>query len=288
MAEHSETKVVAAVNDALPSEVIAHHGWLTRSARLVLRIEGTKLKDKGLRVLWTVMPAGHVETIHDVVYSDEEGFMTYIFPQWISAEHAKKFLETPYVWEEEDGRFALAQIWPVKVNMEFADSFMRWTRDPPPKLFPVKATEKAKQAFGKALERFLGQSVMDMIQYVYKEKFYDDLVIKGTGSQLLSLLHENEELREVLFVHKVLPNGFETLKFDREFLPKKNKKFEMDPGVVYAMYRKTDGRYMGCVTPWDQFTKSNVVGEEMELKDLLKLPSVQEVALVGQKRKAGM
>jgi hypothetical protein len=301
MAEHSETKDVAAerapaleivsccaVDLLLASQVTTFHGWLTRASRLVLRIEGAGLEDMQERVLQTVMPAGHVETKHKVVYSAEEGFMSYIFPQWISAEHAKKFLGTPYVWVEEDGRFRLAQIWPTKVDEQFARDFMRWTRDPPPKLFPVIETEKAKQAFGKALERFLGQSVMHMIQYVYKEKFYDDVLLKGTGSQLLSLLHENEELREVLFVHKVLPDGFETLKFDSEFLPKKNKKFEMDLDVVYAMYRKTDGVFMGCVTPWDQFTKSNVVGKETELKDLLELPSVQKVPLVGQKRKAGM
>eukprot|EP00929_Paragymnodinium_shiwhaense_P082635 TRINITY_DN43651_c0_g3_i1.p1 TRINITY_DN43651_c0_g3~~TRINITY_DN43651_c0_g3_i1.p1 ORF type:complete len:325 (-),score=72.96 TRINITY_DN43651_c0_g3_i1:353-1327(-) len=205
--------------------------------------------------LLTVLPTGAIENDKILEPKPEKGLITFTYPQTMKDEDVKStLLDTPFVWERDDGSYAVVQTWSTNCNAEFKKSFEMTTS------LPKDFSQQAAEEFRRCVTQLFGAgSRTQPIMFCKKTTQNQFPAYVGMPESLMELLHRDANVREELRILKVgedekgrNPFAFVTTVVDGKG-EESYKSFEMEPRLEYVMYVKQGWQTMGCVKPLEQF-----------------------------------
>jgi len=226
-------------------------GFTEHTYRMVFRYEETFAPKAP--TLQTILPSGIVENSKVLEPKAQKGLAAFAYPQSMDVETARRFCETPFVWQREDGTYCLIQTWPITINDKFKGDFemSAGTNPDPAKFHPQAAAD-----FKESMSKLFGEAVNgDQIIFCHKRTVSKSPVLVGKSEDLMRGLREHPQLMHDLAIARVETDlcfvAAGTTGNGESF----EKEFHLAPGVETVVYRKSGWETMGCSKPYEQFER---------------------------------
>eukprot|EP00929_Paragymnodinium_shiwhaense_P082629 TRINITY_DN43651_c0_g1_i1.p1 TRINITY_DN43651_c0_g1~~TRINITY_DN43651_c0_g1_i1.p1 ORF type:complete len:325 (-),score=68.90 TRINITY_DN43651_c0_g1_i1:622-1596(-) len=218
--------------------------------------------------LLTVLPTGAIENDKILEPHPEKGILAFTYPQTMKAEDVNpKVAGTPFVWQRDDGSYAIIQTWATNCNPEFKKSFEMTTT------MPEDVSQQAADEFRRCVTEMFGPaSRTQPIVFCRKTTQNKFPAYVGMPESLMELIHRDATVREELRIIKAgvddkgpNPFAFITRVVDGKG-QESTKSFEMAHKLEYVVYVKQGWTTMGCVKPLVQFlAETDWQGEPREI-----------------------
>jgi len=199
--------------------------------------------------LITVLPSGKSDD-RKLLQEEEAALTCYLWQQSMEESVARNQKDArDFVWQREDGTFAVVQLWRIWFNSQYKKDFQIFDNTPANKIrFDVEAFRE----FQKAVQNLFQLETLDPnlpFKYVQKESHNHKALYVGKGRELMSMLRLDQKLRQDLdIVSLVEPDGFESKWKDQEGR-EGTRVFRMDLTQEYCLYTRIGGDTMACTKP---------------------------------------
>jgi len=184
-------------------------------------------------------------------------------------EHMKREPNSHFVWQREDGTYALAHCWPIKYNDAFRASFQTSTGvNPDTKVFEPPATAEMRRAMVKLFGK---QAVHVPFVYATKDSTNPLPVLVGQSENIIAYLRAHPDLSFALGILKILPSGFIARIVDGNGVCS-SKAFYVDSGPQsepIILYIKQGWETMPMSKPLSLFLEDSELGKRCTLVEAL-------------------
>lgn len=218
----------------------------------------TMLRYENAPALKTILPNGVVENDHILSPEADGGLITFPYPQDIEAPLAEKHLSTPFVWQRDDGTYALVQTWTTDVNDSFRKTFDVSTSNSDPTRFLPQAVTEFKKVI---VELFGAAAAQHPILCCTKTTQNDRPTYVGTARQLQLLLCVSQDVLKEKDIVELTPHGFVTRCVDGNGKASTQDFAFPNDDEVYVLYTKVGWHTMACVKTKKQFDHDCTLGE---------------------------
>jgi len=208
----------------------------------------------------TVLPSGAVVGMGRLTPLAEEGLLAFAHPQDISASAAVPHLGSAFVWPRGDSTHAVMQIWPVKCDSSFRESYELATANPDVTRWVPQAAAEFKKVM---IELFGDDAVLHPVLYAHRATTCNRCAYVGTAEQLQALLRANSDLVKDFNISELTPNGF-VAKWQGLDGREGEMEFVFSPGETYVLYTKVGSETLTCIkAKWQFDAECCVLHEEV-------------------------
>lgn len=205
-----------------------------------------------------ILPSGIIENTKELKPAPDKGFLAYGFAQSMAEEKlAGVGGVSPFIWQRDDGTYALVQAWATNYNDKFRSSFEVTEKNPDETKFAPQAVAEFEQA----CVNLFGEAARGRTKFCHRGSSNDMPVYVGTRAQILAFLHANPNEVEAMNITSIFEEGFVAGTVDGKGNTGE-KSFTMAAEGDYALYVKKGWDTLASTAPLWQFMDNRVLREK--------------------------